>query len=176
MPNDEQILAKDRSLVEIVSFFSFYKFKKKQNVFQTDINLHLKSGFFLTRRNKFLQFLMKEHVDHLSKKNENHLYSYVYNDMFVKRERDYYSFNDIFPLGQIEFEGKSFQCPRNVKSYLTKLYGLNYLTPPPVQEQKTSAMLITTNIKGAAVLKNLKLLYTLKWIKNAFIVALKSKR
>lgn len=176
MPNDEQILAKDRSLVEIVSFFSFYKFKKKQNVLQTDINFHLKSGFFLTRRNKFLRFFMKEHVDQLSKKNKDHLYSYVYNDMFVNREREYYSFSDIFPLGQIEFEGKSFQCPRNVKSYLTKLYGPNYLTPPPVQEQKTSARLITTNIKGATVLKKLKLLYTLKWIKNAFLVALKSKR
>lgn len=176
MPNTPQILTRDKSLVEIVSFFSFYKFKNKTNVLADDIKKFLRSGFFLTRRNKFLQYFLEQHVELLSEKKEDHLYSYIYNDMFVNKEREYYSYDDIFPLREIEFEGKNFKCPNNLSSYLTKLYGDNYLTPPPVNLQKTSARVITkNNATPSAVLRKLQFLYTLKWIKNAILVALKSK-
>ena len=36
---------------------------------------------------------------------------------------DRYEFEDVFPLGKIEFEGYSFNCPHNIDSYLTNLYG-----------------------------------------------------
>ncbi|MDR1764106.1 MAG: LicD family protein, partial [Dysgonamonadaceae bacterium] len=39
--------------------------------------------------------------------------------------------DDIFPLKKIEFEGRQFSCPGNADAYLTKIYGNNYMTPPP---------------------------------------------
>lgn len=34
-----------------------------------------------------------------------------------------YKLTDIFPLGKIEFEGFEFNCPNDINSYLTNLYG-----------------------------------------------------
>ena len=34
-----------------------------------------------------------------------------------------YLMDDVYPLGKIEFEGFEFNCPHNVDSYLTTLYG-----------------------------------------------------
>lgn len=37
--------------------------------------------------------------------------------------KNQYKKTDIFPLGKIEFEGYEFNCPHNVDSYLSNLYG-----------------------------------------------------
>ncbi|MEX6237725.1 LicD family protein [Providencia hangzhouensis] len=37
---------------------------------------------------------------------------------------------DIFPLQKIEFENMFFYAPNNTHSYLSSLYGSDYMTPP----------------------------------------------
>lgn len=42
--------------------------------------------------------------------------------------------DDIFPLGDIEFEGYTFPAPGNIHSFLTQLYG-DYMELPPPEER-----------------------------------------
>ena len=44
--------------------------------------------------------------------------------------------SDIFPLGEIEFEGLKFKAPRDVDSYLKRIYG-NYMEVPPEDKIET---------------------------------------
>lgn len=49
--------------------------------------------------------------------------------------RRYFAFSEIFPLRETEFESYQFKIPYNAKSYLTQLYGENFMTPPPEYHQ-----------------------------------------
>ncbi|MDL2252293.1 LicD family protein [Odoribacter sp. OttesenSCG-928-J03] len=46
-----------------------------------------------------------------------------------------HSKKDIFPLQEIEFEGKQFFVPFNTDAYLRDLYGDNYMQPPPMEKR-----------------------------------------
>ncbi|QGM67100.1 LicD family protein [Proteus mirabilis] len=47
-----------------------------------------------------------------------------------------FSEDEIFPLKKIFFfEGYEFNCPNNTKIYLEKMFGPNYMTPPPEEER-----------------------------------------
>ena len=52
------------------------------------------------------------------------------------------SYNDIFPLTKIEFEGVLLNAPRDSDAYLTKLYG-NYMSMP----QKIETHVLNGKIK-----------------------------
>lgn len=52
-------------------------------------------------------------------KNEDNTITYGVGAPFKNK----YTKDDIFPLGKIKFEGYEFNCPNNVDSYLTNLYG-----------------------------------------------------
>lgn len=60
---------------------------------------------------------------------------YSSNDFLVKRDRPHFDFSVLFPLTQIEFEGKLFNAPKDIHAYLVHLYGENYRQLPPVEEQ-----------------------------------------
>lgn len=47
-----------------------------------------------------------------------------------------HNINYIFPLGKIEFEGKSFSAPGDANAYLTKQYG-DYMKIPPPDKRAT---------------------------------------
>ena len=49
--------------------------------------------------------------------------------------RRYFKPDEIFPIKEIEFEGLLFMCPNNPESYLTQVFGPDYMTPPPIEEQ-----------------------------------------
>ncbi|HBC6052161.1 TPA: LicD family protein [Proteus mirabilis] len=49
--------------------------------------------------------------------------------------RAYFSEDEIFPLKKNFFEGYEFNCPNNTKIYLEKMFGPNYMTPPPEEER-----------------------------------------
>ncbi|WP_104504129.1 LicD family protein [Acinetobacter indicus] len=50
-------------------------------------------------------------------------------------KRRYFSPSDIFPLSKITFEGYEFSCPNDTHAYLTKVYGSNYMQPPPLDQR-----------------------------------------
>lgn len=47
--------------------------------------------------------------------------------------------DNIFPLGTIEFEGKTFSCPNNPDAYLTEQYG-DYMQLPPEDKRQIHAV------------------------------------
>ncbi|MDL2283919.1 LicD family protein [Oxalobacter sp. OttesenSCG-928-P03] len=48
----------------------------------------------------------------------------------------------LHPLGQITFEEKNYPCPRNPHEHLSRLYGPNYMLPPPDKNRVPHGKLI----------------------------------
>jgi len=49
----------------------------------------------------------------------------------------------LYPIKEIEFEGKKYSAPNNVSKYLTLMYGGDYMTPPPVEKRIPHARVIS---------------------------------
>jgi lipopolysaccharide cholinephosphotransferase len=62
------------------------------------------------------------------------------------------NYDDIFPLGQIEFEGETFACPKNVEKCLISLYDENYMHYP--EKFKSGEDKIDLYINGMKGFKN----------------------
>lgn len=56
----------------------------------------------------------------------------------------------IFPLGEIEFEGKRFRAPADPDAYLRDLYG-NYMELPPVEKELRSRTLTIGSLESGSV-------------------------
>ncbi|MDR1201542.1 MAG: LicD family protein [Tannerellaceae bacterium] len=50
----------------------------------------------------------------------------------------FFSYDDIMPLIELEFEGSLFFAPHSPDVYLTTLYGKNYMTPPPEAKRQAA--------------------------------------
>jgi lipopolysaccharide cholinephosphotransferase len=55
----------------------------------------------------------------------------------------------IFPLQKIEFEGSLFPAPKDPKTYLTEIFGPNYMELPPETARKVHSVSIEPNTKCA---------------------------
>lgn len=53
----------------------------------------------------------------------------------------------IFPLKDIEFEGKLYPAPNNTHEYLSLMYGKNYITPPPPEKRVFSCRKLLFNTR-----------------------------
>ncbi len=165
IPNTLESIKIDKSLTNI--FSSYYKGKVKNESDIADIHKeHLSSGSNnLEQSNKFIsfysQYLNGCDTDKRSELTEDYLVNYCFNDMSVSKDRPYYAFNDIFPLGKVEFEGYEFKAPNNIKNYLTILYGENYIIPPDKKMQISHFnYLYTTDISKDKIKKLLNLIYS----------------
>ncbi len=49
--------------------------------------------------------------------------------------RRFFDYNAIFPIANAPFEGYQFMIPHHSDTYLTTLYGKDYMTPPPVEKR-----------------------------------------
>ena len=53
--------------------------------------------------------------------------------------------DSVFPLGQIEFEGEMFNCPRNPDEYLNDIYS-NYTELPPLEKRISHSIYIEPDL------------------------------
>lgn len=92
---------------------------------------------------------------------EKRQFSYAFNDMYVKKTRPYYSFDTIFPLSEIKFEGYNFPAPANCSAYLSVLYGEEFLIPPAIQNRIPSETdyIHNQNLSKETVASRLRLVY-----------------
>lgn len=133
-PDQQQV---DKSLTNIAHFFQSGKFKHDDDVL--DIHyayLPQNKSEFLKKKEIFFEFFHHEYLPTCAQQGKEYVYNYAQNDMLVKRDRLYYQHDDIFPLKKISFAGHEFYGPHHTGAYLSKLYGANYLTPPPAHQQK----------------------------------------
>lgn len=175
LPNTPEAIQKDKDWVNLLSFL-FNKTDKLEVSNTAFLYENLVKGSFLFRRERFnSQFI--DYIDGLNKVDKENLFCYPYNDMYVSKTREYYTYNDIFPVREIEFEGVSFFAPNNTDSYLTKLYGENYMSPPPIEKQVSLSKSLGKSPFSRRLSKSvIWLMYFLKAIKNSFTLIPKIKK
>ena len=175
IPNTTESIQKDKDWVNMLAFLfnKHVKSEIKDKAFQYE---YLVKGSFLFRRERFnAKFIA--YIDQCNQVEKTNLFCYSFNDMFVKKTREYYVYDDIFPVREIEFEGHKFFAPNNTDTYLTKLYGENYLIPPPIEQQATIARTLGKSPFSRGLSKRIIwFLYSLKAIKNSFTLIPKIKR
>ncbi len=137
IPDNEKSDQKDKAMVNLLKHFMGKKFDKK--ILPEDEGISYYNNKKINRRKLFYNYFIDNYLDQLKPDEGAVKYNYIYNDAMVNRTRSYYSKDDIFPLGEIEFEGKMFPCPNNLNNYLTILYGENYLLPPDKSKQIPSS-------------------------------------
>ncbi|MGL4739942.1 MAG: LicD family protein [Sarcina sp.] len=99
-----------------------------------DTNSKLKKcflGAFSPVRHSFLQKILCSTL-RFNKKCETDKYTYGVDTYFYNEF--IYDENDLFPLKEIKFEGRTVMCPNKPHKVLTKLYG-DYMKLPPVEER-----------------------------------------
>lgn len=62
--------------------------------------------------------------------------------------------SDLHTLIKVEFEGKQYNAPNNMRNYLIDLYGKDYLILPPKEKQITHAKFIDPNTPSDYLLKS----------------------
>jgi lipopolysaccharide cholinephosphotransferase len=55
---------------------------------------------------------------------------------FLGYKRETFCKDMFFPLRKIEFEGTQYYCPRDMDSYLTQVYGRDYMELPPEEKRQ----------------------------------------
>jgi lipopolysaccharide cholinephosphotransferase len=78
------------------------------------------------------------------------LFSPFKSDKFAQIPEDngyYYGIpkSNLYPLKDIEFEGKFYPAPNKIHEYLSIMYGDNYMTPPPPEKRVAHAKVILTD-------------------------------
>ncbi len=98
-------------------------------------------------KNDFFSFYNDDYMNRNFKMEDNSglLVSYSYGSILLKKEFDYYKYNDIFPLKKIDFEGFKTFIPNNYDAYLKKLYG-DYMQLPRI-DQRVPFNILAKNVK-----------------------------
>jgi lipopolysaccharide cholinephosphotransferase len=132
-PNNLEILIQDASWVNLYSLH--YQGKcKDENAILTEHQVWLNREKLLENNRSFMlayrNFLSENYSEEAGS-----VMNYVFNDQTVKKIRPFYPIDWILPLGKVSFENIEIASPNNIRSYLTVLYGENYLQPPPKNQQ-----------------------------------------
>ena len=90
----------------------------------------------LKAKQQFLRYYNNEYMVSCDKEEPSSLVTFSYGDN-ISKNKEYFTYSDIFPLKEIEFEGYTFFSPYNTDKYLHILYG-DYMQLPPKSKQKTS--------------------------------------
>ena len=128
-PNNEEVLIRDRQMANVARRFFYGAFKQ-------EVPTDFFNDYSLKGRKSFLKYFSEEYLVNHGDIVKGGLVTYTFNDMIVKKDRPYYRFDQIFPLGKIEFAGSQYNCPAKTDEYLTVLYGPNFIQPPPLTQQK----------------------------------------
>ncbi len=142
--NLPQAKLEDRKYTDTAHYFMHGNFRYDTNHNQNKI----KSIKEATKvKSDFLCFYNDEYMNrNFNKENKSGLLvSYSYGSILLKKEFDYYKYNDIFPLKEIYFEEFRTFIPNNYDTYLKKLYG-NYLQLPNV-DQRVPFNILALNVE-----------------------------
>lgn len=86
----------------------------------------------------FLEWWKYKQIAHMETKKAKYLWGAGCETPF---SRAYFINKEIFPTKQIKFEGYTFNAPNQPEVYLKKMFGNNYMTLPPIEEQKSHGII-----------------------------------
>lgn len=155
--NCDDAIARDKSLMNIASIYFQGKPKNENDILELHRKWMPTGKNPVKEKERFFNFYnnyMLENMN-LPENKENVLVTYSINDAVVSKNRDYFRYEDIFPLSNISFEGRNFKCPGNEVAYLTVLYGENYIKPPPPETRITHLNKLYKNDLSKKETKNL---------------------
>lgn len=162
---NDQAIQRDKRIIEALKYFLKKKYDKEMLEGHAENDFINQKGF--KARKKMFSFFTDDYLPSLPQGTENIVYSYCYNNLYVKKDRRFFEVDEIFPLSTVEFEGRTFPAPANYASYLTILYGENYMQPPPPESQKPSSKKNLKNILPRRLTTSMVyMVYYLKEIKN----------
>ncbi len=171
--SEKLMIEKDKEILNILKFYQGfnYNFNLVKDKWQ---HYFLDKSF--NSRKKFISFF-NNYINGLNNTGIDYKLNYNFGDIYVNKEREWYEFNEIFPLSQIKFENITFNCPNNTDLYLKKLYGKDYLIPPPANKQIPYSSFYIKNFLPKSVTKKLiYIIYFLKEFKNWFRVLKRVKK
>lgn len=135
--NNQKAIEFDESLTSIACLYSFGYYLKNKTILEehkkflpNGKNNELQAEIFFEYYSQYM--IENKYKDCL---NQNYLATYSYNDVFVKRDRDYFKLDDMYPVNDMLFENKKFKVPGNIVAFLTIMYGENFMEPPPIDQQ-----------------------------------------
>jgi lipopolysaccharide cholinephosphotransferase len=182
LPNTPEALKEDFERVRMLGFL--YNKNRGEDFSVTSYSFAkriLKDGSCWNRRERYMDEFHQYVLSH-SAKTEGNLYHFDYTDTFLPRLKqtyrpeDYFQYNTLFPLGEIQFECYQFMAPNDVHGFLIRNYGENYMTPPPVEKQKWEHQSLRKALIPSTTKWNVALLYRLKQLKNTFTVYFKTRK
>lgn len=136
--NSPEKLAEDKSLINIASIYIKGR-AIDERLIVDEHKMYLPKGENpFQERQRFFKAYDRFISQHTIKESlgKGCFLDYAFNGVMVeKSHREFFKLDEIFPLTEIEFEGKRFGCPKNVDHYLTNLYGNDYMQPPPPEKQ-----------------------------------------
>ncbi len=150
---------KDRENTDTAYFFMHgnYRYNTKKHNYKIDSIKEAqtaKKDFFAYYNNEY----MKQNMSLADK--SKYLISYSYGSILLRKEYNYYKYNDVFPLVKTNFEGFSTYIPNNYNAYLTNLYG-NYMQLPKLEQR------VPFNIEALSIKPNNRNLVKSNYLKKA---------
>lgn len=175
IPNTKEAIQNDTDRTNLLAYILGRK--KELDIENKElVREHLYKGSFWFKRERYMSNFIA-YANELNTKDKSHVYENIYNDMFFSRAVEPYQYETLFPLQELEFEGVSFFAPRDTDTYLSNLYGKNYITPPPEKFRKPfSKTLGPSKLPVSITKKLLWTMYALKAIKGSFTLPKKIKK
>lgn len=156
--NDEQVLELDKSFTQLIQLYNFGRCKNQELIteehyrkyYPIDEKYASKMKDLITDYFHFIK-KQKEIID--ENKITDFYVNYVYEDILVKKHREHFHSSMVFPIKEIAFENKRFDCP-NSSEYLRVLYG-NFMELPPLDQQvATQRKVVKSKFKSKKRLEN----------------------
>ncbi|MDH6534539.1 LicD family protein [Parabacteroides sp. 52] len=122
----ERCIKRYNSIISRCLDAELYKHLSKKSLF-----ISYFKPLFYGLKTQYIQFSQKRIRKNKKLGNES-LIGHGFDTIWIR----FFSHDEIFPLRKISFEGYPFYVPNNPDAYLTRLYGPDYMTPPPAEKRR----------------------------------------
>lgn len=174
LPNTPEAIQKDKDMLNILAFL--YNRRNTLEVTNRDLAREaLIEGSFWRRRERFMT-KFDAYLDESNQLRKDHVYSIDYGNIFAPKLVEYFTYDELFPVKEIELEGHKFFAPNNTDAFLTKLFGEDYMTPPPKEKQVPYHKSFGKARFPWLMKYSMLLMYQLKAFKNTFTLIHRIKK
>jgi lipopolysaccharide cholinephosphotransferase len=156
--DDEKVLELDKSFTQLIQLYNFGRCKNEELITREHYEKYYPTpGKYASKMKDvvtdYFSFINKQKETIDKNKITDFFVNYVYEDILVKKQRDHFHSSMIFPIRELSFENRLFDCP-NSSEYLNVLYGDFMKLPPLDQQVATQRKLVKSKFKSKKRLEN----------------------